>query len=77
MSIGLYIVRYRRKKLGVPRSEFRAWDAAVVFTILQNLYLLIMPWYHIPVQASLTVVAVLIAGSCIASVFIQKKEEGK
>ncbi|KAI4746120.1 amino acid transporter [Aureobasidium sp. EXF-12298] len=45
MSIGLYIVRYRRKKLGVPRSEFRAWDAAVVFTILQNLYLLIMPWY--------------------------------
>ncbi|THV86340.1 amino acid transporter [Aureobasidium pullulans] len=45
MSIGLYIVRYRRKKLGVPRSEFRAWDAAVIFTILQNLYLLIMPWY--------------------------------
>lgn len=45
MSVGLYIVRYRRKKLGVPRSEFRAWDAAVVFTILQNLYLLIMPWY--------------------------------
>ena len=45
MSIGLYIVRYRRKKLGVPRSEFRAWDAAVVFTILQNLYLLITPWY--------------------------------
>ncbi|KAI5247310.1 amino acid transporter [Aureobasidium subglaciale] len=45
MAIGLYIVRYRRKKLGVPRSEFRAWDAAVIFTILQNLYLLIMPWY--------------------------------
>jgi hypothetical protein len=45
MSVGLYIVRYRRKKLGVPGSEFRAWDAAVVFTILQNLYLLIMPWY--------------------------------
>ncbi|KAI5207896.1 amino acid transporter [Aureobasidium subglaciale] len=45
MAIGLYIVRYRRKKLGVPKSEFRAWDAAVIFTILQNLYLLIMPWY--------------------------------
>ncbi|KAG9517781.1 amino acid transporter, partial [Aureobasidium melanogenum] len=45
MSVGLYMVRYRRKRLGVPRSEFRAWDAAVVFTILQNVYLLIMPWY--------------------------------
>jgi tellurite resistance protein TerC len=35
--------------------------------------MLIMPWYHMPVQASLTVVAVLIAGSCIASVFIRPK----
>lgn len=45
MAVGLYIVRYRRKKLGVPRSEFRAWDASVVVAILVNLYLLIMPWY--------------------------------
>jgi tellurite resistance protein TerC len=35
--------------------------------------MLIVPWYHMPVQASLTVVAVLIAGSCIASVFIKPK----
>lgn len=39
--------------------------------------MLIMPWYHVPVQASLAVVAVLIAGSCIASLFITKKEEAK
>ncbi|KAK8205615.1 hypothetical protein M8818_004791 [Zalaria obscura] len=45
MAIGLYIVRYRRKKLGVPPSQFRAWDVAVIFNMLVNLYLLIMPWY--------------------------------
>lgn len=45
MSVGLYAVRYRRKKLGVSRSEFRAWDISVIFTILVNVYLLVMPWY--------------------------------
>ncbi|KAL9622363.1 MAG: hypothetical protein Q9160_003205 [Pyrenula sp. 1 TL-2023] len=50
MAVGIYFVRYRRKKLGVPRlrgSEggFRAWNVAVVFSILVNLYLLVMPWY--------------------------------
>ena len=37
--------------------------------------MLIMPWYHVPVQASLTVVAVLIAASCVASVFIARIEK--
>lgn len=45
MSVGLYVVRHRRKKLGIARSDFRAWDAAVVFSILVNVYLLAMPWY--------------------------------
>ena len=36
--------------------------------------MLIMPWYHVPVEASLLVVAVLIVSSCLASVFIAKKE---
>jgi tellurite resistance protein TerC len=39
--------------------------------------MLIMPWYHVPVQASLIVVAVLIASSCIASVFIARKDEAR
>ena len=37
--------------------------------------MLIMPWYHVPVEASLLVVAVLIVSSCLASVFIAKKED--
>ena len=37
--------------------------------------MLIIPWYHVPVEASLVVVAVLIASSCLASVFIAKKED--
>jgi len=45
MSVGLYIVRYQRKKIDAPRSEFRAWDVVVIFNIIINLFLVIMPWY--------------------------------
>jgi amino acid permease-like protein len=45
MAIGLYILRYRRKKLNVPSSDFRAWDVVVIFNVFVNLYLVIMPWY--------------------------------
>ncbi len=45
MAVGIYIVRWRRRRLHLPRAEFRAWDVFVVFNILVNLYLIIMPWY--------------------------------
>lgn len=44
MSVGIYLIRYQRKKAGIGRSEFRAWDVVVIFAILVNLFLLIMPW---------------------------------
>ncbi|MGK5037601.1 TerC family protein [Janthinobacterium sp. LB3P118] len=37
--------------------------------------MLIMPWYHMPVEASLLVVAVLIVSSCVASVFITRSDK--
>lgn len=37
--------------------------------------MLIMPWYHVPVEASLVVVAVLIAASCVASVLIRRSDK--
>jgi len=43
MAVGLYTVRYQRKKAGLPRSDFRAWDIAIVFNILVNIYSLAMP----------------------------------
>lgn len=45
MAVGLYIVRYRRRKLGLARADFRAWDVSVIFNIAANLFLVIMPWY--------------------------------
>ena len=45
MTVGLYIIRHRRRKLGLPRAEFRAWDVSVIFNIASNLFLVIMPWY--------------------------------
>ena len=31
--------------LNLPRGEFKAWDIVVIFNILVNLYLVVMPWY--------------------------------
>jgi tellurite resistance protein TerC len=58
------------------RFHLLKYGLAMVLTFIGT-KMLIMPWYHVPVQASLAVVAVLIAGSCIASLFIARKEEGK
>ena len=45
MGVGIYVIRYRRSKLNLGRAEFRAWDIAVVFNILVQVYLFVMPWY--------------------------------
>jgi len=58
------------------RFHLLKYGLAMVLTFI-GVKMLIMPWYHVPVQASLTVVAVLIAGSCIASLMIKPKGEAK
>jgi hypothetical protein len=45
MVVGLLIVRRARRRMNLPRGEFRAWDFVVYFNILVNLYLIVMPWY--------------------------------
>ncbi|KAL2190552.1 hypothetical protein L209DRAFT_703788 [Thermothelomyces heterothallicus CBS 203.75] len=45
LGVGLLLVRRRRRRLGLPRSEFRAWDPVIAFNILVYIYLLVMPWY--------------------------------
>ncbi|KAL5365158.1 amino acid permease-domain-containing protein [Aspergillus floccosus] len=45
LSVGLLVTRVRRKRLNLPPSEYRAWDIAVVFSLLSNLYMLVAPWY--------------------------------
>lgn len=45
MAIGLFVVRWRRKRLGLPRASYRAWNASVLFAIAVYVYLLVMPWY--------------------------------
>lgn len=55
------------------RFHLLKYGLAMVLTFI-GAKMLIMPWYHVPVQASLAVVAVLIAASCIASVLIERKD---
>lgn len=43
-TLGLFFVRKRRASIGAPRSEFRAWNAVLVFSIAVNIYLLVLPW---------------------------------
>jgi hypothetical protein len=45
MAVGIYIVRWRRKKANLPEPEFKAWHVVIIFNILIQLYLIIMPWY--------------------------------
>ncbi|BCS23659.1 uncharacterized protein APUU_40103A [Aspergillus puulaauensis] len=45
MAVGVYVIRWKRKKAGLPEPEFKAWHIAVLFNILVQLYLLVMPWY--------------------------------
>ena len=44
MAIGIYFIRNQRKKIGVGRSEFKAWDTAIGLFILVKVLLLVMPW---------------------------------
>ncbi|CAI7599486.1 unnamed protein product [Penicillium pancosmium] len=45
MALGIYVVRWRRKKANLPEPEFKAWNVVIFFNILVQLYLLVMPWY--------------------------------
>ncbi|TDZ18190.1 High-affinity methionine permease [Colletotrichum orbiculare MAFF 240422] len=45
MTAGLYVVRWRRKRLNLPPPEFKAWDVIIAFNLVKDLYLLVMPWY--------------------------------
>ena len=56
------------------RFHLLKYGLAMVLTFI-GVKMLIMPWYHVPVQASLTVVAVLITASCVASLLITRKDK--
>ncbi|KAI2466901.1 amino acid transporter [Annulohypoxylon bovei var. microspora] len=44
LAVGVYLVRYRRKRAGLPKTEFRAWDVCVIFYILVQVYTVSVPW---------------------------------
>ncbi|WVR04209.1 hypothetical protein IAU60_001209 [Kwoniella sp. DSM 27419] len=44
MTFGLFIVRRDRRRLNLPRPEYRSWTFVVVFFLATNVFLLIMPW---------------------------------
>lgn len=45
MVVGVYYIRYRRKKEGLPPPPYQAWHIALIFSALICLFILIMPWY--------------------------------
>ncbi|TEA20262.1 High-affinity methionine permease [Colletotrichum sidae] len=45
MTAGLYVVRWRRRRLNLPPPEFKAWDVIIAFNLVKDFYLLVMPWY--------------------------------
>lgn len=45
MAIGVWIIRRRRNRNKIARSQFRVWDVALVFFTLIQVYVLVMPWF--------------------------------
>ncbi|KAJ7716860.1 high affinity methionine permease [Mycena metata] len=44
-AVAVFILRRRRKREGLPRHEYHAWNIALIFACLVNVFLLVMPWY--------------------------------
>ncbi|KAG8969116.1 hypothetical protein FRC03_004431 [Tulasnella sp. 419] len=44
LVVGVWILRRRRQRQGLPRPEYQAWNIALIFSILISLFILIMPW---------------------------------
>ncbi|RYC65832.1 hypothetical protein CHU98_g408 [Xylaria longipes] len=44
MAIGLWIIRYRHKRLNRERPAFKAWDVCLVFFLLVQIYTIATPW---------------------------------
>ncbi|KAF1955073.1 amino acid transporter [Byssothecium circinans] len=44
MVVGIYSLRYRRKKAGLPPATFQAWHSALIISALICLFIIIMPW---------------------------------
>jgi tellurite resistance protein TerC len=57
------------------RFHLLKYGLAMVLTFI-GAKMLILPWYHVPVQASLAIVAVLIGSSVIASLIATRKRSG-
>ncbi|GKT94725.1 high-affinity methionine permease [Colletotrichum tofieldiae] len=45
MAIGVYLIRNRRKRANLGRTEFKSWHVTVIFFILLQVYILAMPWW--------------------------------
>lgn len=44
-TLGLFLVRRRRLRIGAPRNtEFVAWNWVLIFALIVNACMLIMPW---------------------------------
>ncbi|KAG8853927.1 hypothetical protein FRB96_007936 [Tulasnella sp. 330] len=44
LIIGVWILRRRRVRAGLPQASYQAWHIALVFSIFICLFILIMPW---------------------------------
>ncbi|KAG8407322.1 hypothetical protein J3458_020808 [Metarhizium acridum] len=45
MALGVFVIRRRRSRNKLPKSQFRVWDVLLVFYNLVQAFLLVMPWW--------------------------------
>lgn len=45
MAVGVFVIRKRRSRNRLPRSQFRVWNVFLVFYNVIQVFLLVMPWW--------------------------------
>ncbi|KZZ98367.1 high affinity methionine permease [Moelleriella libera RCEF 2490] len=45
MAVGVFVIRKRRSRNRLPRSQFRVWNVFLVFYNAIQVFLLVMPWW--------------------------------
>lgn len=44
VAIAVFVLRRQRRRLGLPRAEYRAWTPCVLLCLASSVFLVVMPW---------------------------------
>ncbi|KZV89003.1 amino acid transporter [Exidia glandulosa HHB12029] len=70
LAAGVWVVRARRTKEGLPLASSQASDVLVVLFLAKSVFMLVMPWYAIPPEKGRSDVSIWYATYCVVGLGI-------